>query len=246
MGKKDEDKKDGDKKEEDEGMEEGEDLQDDGESNNEAMETEKVVEGEGESATKEGDEKTADKKDEEEDPSNLQLAWEMLELAKVIYTKVLETADDKDKKAIEEKLCRVICTLGEVSIENENYSQAVEDIKTCLKKQEGFSKDSRLVAETHYQLGVAQGFNSEYDEAVESLNSAIQTIKERVKNIKGLKKYSEDKKEVGELEASIYEKKSEELEVLIPEIEEKIMDTKDMRKEAETKQSSDEKAKAKA
>ena len=146
-GNKDEDKKDekkdDDKKEGDEGMQEGEDSQDDGESTNEAMETEKVVEGEGESVTKEGDEKTTDKKDEEEDPSNLQLAWEMLELAKVIYTKVLETADDKGKKAIEEKLCRVICTLGEVSIENENYSQAVEDIKMCLKKQEAFSKDSR-------------------------------------------------------------------------------------------------------
>merc|ERR1711862_861443 len=81
-GKKDEDKKDDDKKEEDEGMEEGEDSQDDGESSNEAMETEKAVEGEGESVAKEGDEKTADKKDEEEEPSNLQLAWEMLELAK--------------------------------------------------------------------------------------------------------------------------------------------------------------------
>merc|ERR1711875_122360 len=240
--KKDEDKKDDDKKEEDEGMEEGEDSQDDGESNNEAMETEKVVEGEGESVAKEGDEKTADKKDEEEEPSNLQLAWEMLELAKVIYTKVLETADDKDKKAIEEKLCRAILTLGEVSIENENYSQAVEDIKMCLKKQEGFSKDSRLIAETQYQLGVAQGFNSEYDEAVQSLNSAIQIIKERVKNIKGLKNSSEDKK-IGELEASIYEKEIEEPEVLIPEIEEKITDTKDMKKEAETKQASDKKAK---
>merc|ERR1711942_615332 len=158
-GKREEDKKEegkeGDKKEEDEGMEEGADSQDDEESN-ETMETDKAVEGEEESVAKNGDEKTTDKKDEEEEPSNLQLSWEMLELAKVIYTKVLETVDESDKKGIEEKLCRAILTLGEVSIENENYSQAVEDIKMCLKKQEAFSKDSRLVAETHYQLGVAQ------------------------------------------------------------------------------------------
>merc|ERR1712243_343491 len=129
----------------------------------------------------------------EEEPSNLQLAWEMLELAKVIYTKVLETVDEKNKKETEEKLCRTILLLGEVSIENENYSQAVEDIKMCLKKQEAFSKDSRLVAEAYYQLGVAQGFNSQYDDAVGSLNSAIQIIEERVKKIKELGNFSEVK-----------------------------------------------------
>merc|ERR1712233_55346 len=108
--------------------------------------------------------------------------------------------------------------LGEVSIENENYSQAVEDIEMCLKKQESFPKDSRLVAETHYQLGVAQGFNSQFDVAVESLNSAIMIIKDRVKNLKALEKASDEER-----------KEIEELEALIPEIEEKIADTKDMK-----------------
>merc|ERR1712042_235576 len=157
------------------------------------------------------EEKSVENKEEEEEPSNLQLAWEMLELAKVVYTKQMESADEKNKKDIEERLCRSILTLGEVSIENENYSQAVEDIEMCLKKQESFPKDSRLVAETHYQLGVAQGFNSQFDVAVESLNSAIMIIKDRVKNLKAL----------------------------IPEIEEKIADTKDMKKEAESKPKED-------
>merc|ERR1712215_469165 len=212
---------------EDEGMDEGSESQED--SSNEQMETDKD--------TKDDDEKTAGK-DGEEEPSNLQLAWEMLELAKVIYTKQVETTtDDKAKKAIEEKLCRTILTLGEISIENENYSQAVEDIERCLKKQGAFSKDSRLVAE---------GFNSQYDAAVESLNSAIQIIKERVKNINVLVKSSEGKKETGELEASIYKKEIEELEELIPEIEEKIADTKDLKKEAEAKPQDAEKSSSEA
>merc|ERR1712112_388887 len=147
----------------------------------EEMDTEKEAE------KKDGDEeKSAENKEEEEEPSNLQLAWEMLELAKVVYTKQMESADEKNKKDIEERLCRSILTLGEISIENENYSQAVEDIQMCLKKQESFPKDSRLVAETHYQLGVAQGFNSQFDVAVESLNSAIMIIKDRVKNLRAL------------------------------------------------------------
>merc|ERR1712119_58971 len=208
---------------EDEGMEEGDDSEAE-ESNGEDMDAEK--------STTEGADNTegdSEKKDEEEEPSNLQLAWEMLELAKMVYTKQVEESAVDIKSEIEEKLCSTMLALGEVSLENENYKQAVEDIRMCLKKQESLPKDSRVVAETHYQLGVALGFNSEFEEAVESLNSAIRIIKERIKKIKeGIKSpkkspTKDEKKEVTELEA------------LIPEIEEKITDTKDMKKEAEAK-----------
>merc|ERR1719381_64776 len=109
--------------------------------------------------------------------------------------------------------------LGEVSIENENYKQAVEDIQECLKKEEPMPKDARIIAETHYQLGVAQGFNAQHDEAVESLKSAITIIQERIKNMEKLET-DEAKKEVTELKA------------LVPEIEEKINDTKDKKEGA--------------
>merc|ERR1712034_258143 len=206
---------------EDEGMEEGDDSQEEeGEDEKDAEKSVSETTTDGEKA---GD---ADKKKEveEEEPSNLQLAWEMLELAKVVYTKQIETGGD-NKSELEEKLCSSILALGEVSIENENYSQAVEDIKLCLKKQENLPKDSRIIAETHYQLGVAQGFNAQYDEAVENLNAAIKIIKEKTKNMKEEHKSPSDdqKKEIAELEA------------LVPEIEEKIADTKDMKKEAEAK-----------
>merc|ERR1719318_1235640 len=75
------------------------------------------------------------------------------------------------------------------------------------------------VSETQYQLGVAQGFNKQYDEAVKSLKLAIQILKERVQNIKNEEKSSEVEK-----------KEAEELEALIPEIEGKIADTEDMKK----------------
>merc|ERR1712113_1107764 len=175
-----------------------------------------------ESADEKKDETTDEKKDEEEEPSNLQLAWEMLELAKVVYTKQLETAEDADKSHLLERLCSTMLALGEVSIENENYKQAVEDIQECLKKEETMPKDARIIAETHYQLGVAQGFHAQHDEAVESLKSAITVIQERIKNMEKLET-DEAKKEVAELKA------------LVPEIEEKINDTKDIKKKAEAK-----------
>merc|ERR1711972_132842 len=200
--------KEGEEKTEDEAMEEDgtEDEEADGE----------------ESADEKKDETTDEKKDEEEEPSNLQLAWEMLELAKVVYTRQLETAEDADKSHLLERLCSTMLALGEVSIENKNYKQAVEDIKECLKKEETMPKDARIIAETHYQLGVAQGFHAQHDEAVESLKSAINIIQERIKNMEKTET-EEAKKEVTELKA------------LVPEIEEKIKDTQDMKKEAETK-----------
>jgi len=198
---------------------EGDDSHDEADESKEGMVTDEIV-----GDVK--DEEASDKNDEE--PSNLQLAWEMLELAKVAYSKQIETGD-ADKKECEEKLCKTMMALGEVSIENENYCQAVEDMQMCLKKREAMPKYSRLVAETQYQLGVAQGFNKQYEEAVKSLNSAIQILKERVENIKNEEKSSEAQK-----------KEVEELEALIPEIEGKIVDTEDMKKESEAKQKGEE------
>merc|ERR1712055_556490 len=211
---------------EDEGMEEGDDSQDEEVEggHDEEMDADKSASGTVTDGDKAGDKEEKKEGEEDEEPSNLQLAWEMLELAKVVYTKQIESGAE-NKSEMEEKLCSSILALGEVSIENENYSQAVEDIKLCLKKQENLPKDSRITAETHYQLGVAQGFNGQYNEAVESLNAAIKIIKEKTKNMKEVSKSTsdEEKKEIAELEA------------LVPEIEEKIADTKDMKKEAESK-----------
>jgi len=176
-----------------------------------------------EEGTEEGTEegKSGEEKKDDDDPSNLQLAWEMLELAKVVYTKQIESGDLENKAQIEERLCSTIISLGEVSIENENYAQAVEDLKACLSKQDSLPKDSRIVAETHYQLGVAQGYNNQFEDAVSSLNTAIKILKERIKNLKESSSVSDD-----------VQKEIAELETLIPEIEEKIDDTKNMEKES--------------
>merc|ERR1739845_266567 len=105
---------------------------------------------------KEGEDKKAQEAEDEEEPSNLQLAWEMLELAKVAFTTKLKDIKEEDKKALEMKICETLLLLGEVSLENETYEQAVNDITECLNKRKVLHPaDSRRIAETQYQLGVA-------------------------------------------------------------------------------------------
>ena len=84
--------------------EEGTGEEDEGEDTGEETEEK----GEAEKAEKEGD-----KKDEEEEPSNLQLAREMLELAKLAYSEQLE-AGAENKAHLEERLVSTMLALGEI------------------------------------------------------------------------------------------------------------------------------------
>merc|ERR1712059_177933 len=159
--------------------------------------------------------------DDDEDPSNLQQAWEMLELAKIIYTKQMESAAEDKKVELGRRICEVFLHLGEVSLENENHGQAVEDLEQCLtKRQASLPSDSRSIAETHYQLGVAKALSGKMEEAETSLNSAVTVLQTRVVNLLKMESSENLKKEVSELQA------------LIKEIKEKVVDHQDMKTSA--------------
>merc|ERR1712059_202984 len=92
-----------------------------------ALEAESI---EDEEASQEGDDESM-----EEDSGNLEQAWEMLELAKIIYTTQMEAAAEDKKIELDRRICEIFLHLGEVSLENENYDQAVEDLNQCLTKR---------------------------------------------------------------------------------------------------------------
>merc|ERR1711936_42926 len=178
----------------------------------------------GPSSSKENTDQSAQAQEEEEDPSNLQLAWEMLELAKSIFSKHADSleAADPTRLELESKLSETYQTLGEVSIENENYPQAIEDLTMCLRRrQDLLPEDNRSVAETHYQLGVALGFNTQFDEAVNALNDAISVLEKRVTNLKEKKESRDPSSKDDPAVDDTRVKEIAELEGLIPEIREK-------------------------
>merc|ERR1712181_90011 len=76
---------------------------------------------------------------------------------------------------------------GEVSLENSNFKQAVEDLTLCLtKRTKALPADSRSIAETHYQLGVAQAHCAEYVNAEKSLAAAVAVLNTRIASLKEL------------------------------------------------------------
>merc|ERR1711953_528457 len=241
-----EEKSDDDEAEEEDGADGEEDKAGDaGDEKKEEVEAEAEAEAEPEKEKEDTDSVEGDKKEvedtaaleaeDEDDPSNLQLSWEMLELAKMVLLDQLEgesskSLSEESKNLLEKRLFETFLTLGEVSLENENYPQAVDDLNLCLtKQQEVLPEDSRNIAVTFYQLGIALGFNMKYEEAIVKLEAAIAVLKKRIDNLKN-KTESVDESKKDDVFYS-REKEIAEIESLIPEIQEKIADTVEMKEE---------------
>ncbi|KAM6262418.1 nuclear autoantigenic sperm protein isoform 2-T2 [Porphyrio hochstetteri] len=198
------------KEEKDDLMEEGEETE---ESEEEDKENEKAED------DKENESTVEDKESEEDEIGNLELAWDMLELAKVIYKR-------QETKEAQLHAAQAHLKLGEVSIESENYTQAIEEFQACLALQQKYLEaHDRLLAESHYQLALAYHYNSQFDEAVLQFGKSMEVIDKRLAMLTERIKRAEsgcpdDEKEI------------EELKGLLPEIKEKIEDAKESEKSA--------------
>ncbi|XP_053710669.1 histone-binding protein N1/N2-like isoform X2 [Synchiropus splendidus] len=161
----------------------------------------------------EGGEENGEK--EEDEVGNLQLAWEMLELAKVIY-KRKENKDDQLMAA------QAYLILGQVSIESDNYAQALEDFQECLTlQQKHLPPHSRLLAETHYHVASTLCYIDQYSQAIEHFNSSVKVIEERL----AMLQEAINSAAAGASEDDV--KEMEELKQLLPDIKEKIEDAKE-------------------
>jgi tetratricopeptide (TPR) repeat protein len=175
-----------------------------GDNTEEESEEDEVMEGDLVS-----DEMETDVEKAEAEAGNLEQAWQMFDLAKVIYGKAGDVA----------KECESLTFLGEVSLENSNFKQAVEDLTLCLGKRiKALPADSRSIAEIHYQLGVAQAHCAEYASAEKSLEAAVTVLNTRIANLKKMGTSDDITKELAELA------------LLCTEIKERMADHKEMQK----------------
>ncbi|XP_067452442.1 nuclear autoantigenic sperm protein isoform X2 [Thunnus thynnus] len=165
-------------------------------------------------------EKNGDDKEEEE-VGNLQLAWEMLEVAKVIY-KRKESKDDQLMAA------QAYLKLGEVSAESGNYPQALDDFQECLTLQlKHLPPHSRLLAETHYHVATTLCYMDQYSQAIQHYNSSIKVIETRLAMLQEVIDAAEGADGAAEEKTEI-----EELKRLLPDIKEKVEDAKESQRTA--------------
>lgn len=112
---------------------------------------------------------------EDEDEDDFANAFEVLDLARILYLKKLEAAEEatateaKGKSAetprelhhLKERLADTYDLQAEISLEAERFADAVTDLRTALELREAlYPVEDPAVAECHYKLSLALEFAS--------------------------------------------------------------------------------------
>lgn len=118
-------------------------------------------------------EQAEDDDEEEEENDDFANAFEVLDLARVLYIKKLNAADEDDRgkgkstvvsphtKHIKERIADTHDLQAEISLEGERFSDAVADLRTVLGLRKSlYPLEDPSIAECHYKLSLALEFAS--------------------------------------------------------------------------------------
>ncbi|KAK5138067.1 hypothetical protein LTR08_005865 [Meristemomyces frigidus] len=124
-----------------------------------------------------GDENWTDSEDEdeadaqaEEEEDDFAIAFEILDVARVLLSRKLEVVQDKagkgsseppEARQLKERLADTLDLQAEISLENERYHDAIKDTRDALAlKLNLYPTESGLIAEAHFKLSIALEFAS--------------------------------------------------------------------------------------
>ncbi|EFN77098.1 nuclear autoantigenic sperm protein isoform X2 [Harpegnathos saltator] len=165
-----------------------------------------------------------EKDNDEDDINNLQIAWEVLELAKLV---LLKRGSSGWKY-----LAEAYRLLGEVAMEGGNHETALIDLQGCLDLLQKITpRDHRAIAEIHYQLGLAHAMANDFDASIEQFKQASALLEARIVHLQSM----QDDPPSESCNDPFYTVQGEikELKDLLPEIQDKIADIKDLKREAD-------------
>lgn len=121
----------------------------------------------------EGDDAQGEEGEEEEEDDDFAIAYEILDVARVLLGRKLESLQGSDATSSEastpstspearqllERLADTHDLQAEIKLENEQFADAVTDAQAALKfKLQLFPQESGMVAEAHYKLAIALDF----------------------------------------------------------------------------------------
>lgn len=118
----------------------------------------------------------------EEEEDDFAFAWEMLDLARLLLDRHYPepVADEK----IREKQSSIHLLLGDVSMETENFEQAIQEYESAVSTVDAlFSSTDRRVAEAHYKYALALEYGGKKDEALNELDRVTSSLQRRLKEL---------------------------------------------------------------
>lgn len=150
-----------------------------------------------EDSDEEEDEAGGDQEEEEEEDDDLAVAFEILELSRILFERQLEETaptegpdkdvaeDDENKLArhTKERLADIHDLLAEISLENEKFPEAIKDCRATLKyKTELYTQDSEVIAEAHFKLSLALEFASMTTTSEDGADGGLKTVDEAMRS----------------------------------------------------------------
>ena len=109
----------------------------------------------------------------ETEPNNFEVAWENLEVSRVICSKELKLKDTDVPVA--KLLLAVLNCLGELQVETGCYDKAAADFTECLQLLQKYPDigTEKVEGATYYSIGISLSLAGEHQLAVEALSKAL-------------------------------------------------------------------------
>jgi nuclear autoantigenic sperm protein len=150
-------------------------------------------------AAEEGDE--ADAEGDDEEGGNLEVAWEVLQNAAMIFERV---GGNKLKGLMD-----TYVEMAGISLENGNFDASVTDFNRALAVFEDLDEadqNQRVAAEVNYKVGLCHMMEKRYDESMKSFQKAADIFEEVIKREKAREEQTEDdKSKIKDLEETLNE-----------------------------------------
>ncbi len=151
---------------------------------------------------------------------DLELAWENLDVARLIYAKDESSMHKTD-------LAEVHISLGDVSLESENFEQAIKDYEIALQIKLEFAPTGyRELAEAHFKLSLAYELSELTEEAIEQVHAAMGALRKRVEFLESSSDCTGKGKEIQSENSSSASKEIEELNGFLTELSSKVASRK--------------------